>query len=87
MAAVRDLGLRIPEDISVIGNDDLPVAAHLHPPLTTVAMPLYELGTAAVDALVATIEGAPVGDIVVPTEPRLVLRGSTARPAGPGGTP
>ncbi|TPQ22129.1 LacI family DNA-binding transcriptional regulator [Streptomyces sporangiiformans] len=84
MAAIRDLGLRIPEDISVIGNDDLPVAGHLHPPLTTVAMPLYELGTAAVDALVATIEGGPSGDVVVPTEPRLVLRRSTA---GPGESP
>ncbi|WP_217237530.1 LacI family DNA-binding transcriptional regulator [Streptomyces sp. AC555_RSS877] len=84
MAAIRGLGLRIPEDISIVGNDDLPVAAHLSPPLTTVAMPLYELGTAAVDALVAAIQGAPVGDVLVPTEPRLVLRGSTARP---GGTP
>jgi LacI family transcriptional regulator len=82
MAAIRGLGLRIPEDISVIGNDDLPVAAHLNPPLTTVAMPLYELGTAAVDALVAAIEGAPPGDVLVPTEPRLMLRGSTARPTG-----
>jgi DNA-binding LacI/PurR family transcriptional regulator len=63
------------------------VAAHLHPPLTTVAMPLHELGTAAVDALVATIEGKPTGDVVVPTEPRLVLRASTARPARPGETP
>ncbi|MDX2828305.1 substrate-binding domain-containing protein [Streptomyces ipomoeae] len=90
MAAIRELGLRIPEDVSVVGNDDLPVVAHLHPPLTTVAMPLYELGTAAVDSLVATIQGAPMGDVVVPTEPRLVLRGSTAGPAGPagpGGTP
>ncbi|TPQ21171.1 LacI family DNA-binding transcriptional regulator [Streptomyces sporangiiformans] len=83
MTAVRDLGLRIPEDVSVVGNDDLPVAGHLSPPLTTVAMPLYELGTAAVEALLAAIQGAPVGDVVVPTEPRLVLRGSTA---GPGGT-
>ena len=56
-------------------------------PLTTVAMPLYELGTAAVDSLVATIENRPVGDVVVPTEPRLVLRGSTAGPAEPGETP
>ncbi|MGW2890049.1 LacI family DNA-binding transcriptional regulator [Streptomyces griseoruber] len=87
MAAIRSLGLRVPEDVSVIGNDDLPVAAHLHPPLTTVAMPLYELGTAAVDALVAAIEGAPLRDVVVPTEPRLVLRSSTAGPAEPGGTP
>ncbi|GCB52530.1 LacI family DNA-binding transcriptional regulator [Streptomyces sp. NL15-2K] len=87
MAAIRSLGLRVPEDVSVIGNDDLPVAAHLHPPLTTVAMPLYQLGTAAVDALVAAVQGTPPGDVVVPTEPRLVLRDSTARPVGPGGTP
>ncbi|MBX9396555.1 LacI family transcriptional regulator [Streptomyces sp. TRM72054] len=79
MAAIRGLGLRIPEDVSVVGNDDLPVAGHLSPPLTTVAMPLYELGTAAVDALVAAIQGVPMGDVVVPTEPRLMLRGSTAR--------
>ncbi|OAH13698.1 LacI family DNA-binding transcriptional regulator [Streptomyces jeddahensis] len=82
MGAILKLGLRIPEDISVVGNDDLPIAGHLVPPLTTVAMPLYELGTAAVDALVAAIEGAPMGDVVVPTEPHLVLRGSTARPEG-----
>lgn len=82
MAAIRNLGLRIPEDISVIGNDDMPVAGHLSPPLTTVAMPLYELGAAAVDALVAAIRGTSQGDIVVPTEPRLVLRDSVARPGG-----
>ncbi|MGN9842224.1 LacI family DNA-binding transcriptional regulator [Nonomuraea sp. H19] len=82
MAAIRDLGLRIPEDISVVGNDDLPIAGHLSPPLTTVAMPLYELGAAAVDALVAAIEGSPVGDVVVPTEARLMRRGSTAPPRG-----
>ncbi|WP_405725643.1 LacI family transcriptional regulator [Streptomyces sp. NBC_01537] len=82
MRAVRSLGLRIPEDISLVGNDDLPVAAYLSPPLTTVAMPLYELGTAAVDALVAAINGQPQADVVVPTEPRLVLRDSTASPGG-----
>lgn len=82
MGAIRSLGLRIPEDISVIGNDDLPIAGHLHPTLTTVAMPLYELGSAAVDALVAVIKGTPPGDVVVPTEPRLVVRGSTAHPRG-----
>ncbi|MGW3955775.1 LacI family DNA-binding transcriptional regulator [Streptomyces sp. NPDC004752] len=78
MSAIRGLGLRIPEDVSVVGNDDLPVAGHLHPPLTTVAMPLHELGTAGVDALVAAIRGTPPGDVVVPTEPRLMMRGSTS---------
>lgn len=82
MAAIRHLGLSIPGDVSLIGNDDLPIADYLTPPLTTVAMPLYELGGAAVDALLATIEGAPAGDVVVPTQPRLVLRGSTAAPGG-----
>jgi LacI family transcriptional regulator len=82
MRAIGDLGLRIPEDVSVVGNDDLPVADYLSPPLTTVAMPLYELGTAAVDTLVAAIRGARIEDVVVPTQPRLVRRGSTARPGG-----
>ncbi|MFE2500039.1 LacI family DNA-binding transcriptional regulator [Streptomyces scopuliridis] len=82
MGAIRSLGLRVPEDISVVGNDDLPIAGHLHPPLTTVAMPLHELGVAAVDALVAAMEGAPPSDVVVPTEPRLIARGSTAPPRG-----
>jgi LacI family transcriptional regulator len=45
-------------------------------------MPLYELGTAAVDALVGAINGQPQADVVVPTEPRLVLRDSTASPGG-----
>jgi LacI family transcriptional regulator len=56
MRAVHTLGLRIPGDISLVGNDDLPVAADLSPPLTTVAMPLYELGTAVMDELVAVIQ-------------------------------
>ena len=82
--AIHERGLRIPEDISLVGNDDLPVAGYLTPPLTTVAMPLHELGTAAVDALVAEIQGKPPGDVIVPTEPRLVLRGSTAAPGAAG---
>ncbi|MER7186925.1 LacI family DNA-binding transcriptional regulator [Streptomyces hyaluromycini] len=85
--AIGELGLRVPQDVSLVGNDDLPVAGYLTPPLTTVAMPLYDLGTAAVDALVAEIEGKSPGDVVVPTEPRLVRRGSTAPPADPGGRP
>ncbi|MGH1553525.1 LacI family DNA-binding transcriptional regulator [Streptomyces sp. L7] len=84
MRAIHERGLRIPEDISLVGNDDLPVAGYLTPPLTTVAMPLHELGTAAVDALVAEIRGESPGDVVVPTEPRLVLRGSTAGPRADG---
>ncbi|MGH3378542.1 MAG: LacI family DNA-binding transcriptional regulator, partial [Actinoallomurus sp.] len=78
--AVRGRGLRIPEDVSVIAYDDLPLAEFLVPPLDTVAMPLIELGSTAVDALVEQVGGAPPQDLVIPTAPRLVLRGSSAEP-------
>lgn len=79
--AVHGRGLRIPQDISVIAYDELPLAEFLVPPLDTVDMPLIELGNAAVDALVDQIDGAPPEDLVISTAPRLVLRGSSAEPA------
>jgi DNA-binding LacI/PurR family transcriptional regulator len=48
MAAARDLGLRIPEDVSVAGFDDIDIAAYCNPPLTTVRVPAYEIGRLAV---------------------------------------
>lgn len=62
LKAARDLGLQVPEDLSVVGYDDLSVADYLDPPLTTVAMPMDALGVAAVDALVQQLEtGEPSG--------------------------
>ncbi len=55
--AARDAGLRVPEDISVVGFDDIPVAPYIRPPLTTVRQPLYELGAAAARLLVQRIAG------------------------------
>jgi DNA-binding LacI/PurR family transcriptional regulator len=78
--ALHRRGARIPEDVSVIAYDDLPLAEFLVPPLDTVAMPLLELGGTAVDALVDQIGGAPPRDLVIPTAPHLVLRGSSAEP-------
>jgi LacI family transcriptional regulator len=87
LSAVHAAGLRIPEDISVISDDDLPLAGFLHPPLTAIAMPLMELGQAAVDALCAQLEGAPPEDVLVPGAPEVVVRGSTGppRPGPPAG--
>jgi LacI family transcriptional regulator len=51
--AIREAGLRIPEDISVAGFDDVPVAAIVHPPLTTIRVPKYEMGRAAAEILIA----------------------------------
>ena len=54
--AIREAGLRVPEDVSVLGFDDIPSAAYQHPGLTTVRQPLYEMGQRAADTLVARIE-------------------------------
>ncbi len=80
MHAVRSAGLRIPEDVSVVAYDDLPLADYLDPPLTTIAMPLLELGAAAVDAVLRQLGGGPPADVVVPTHPVVVERRSTGRP-------
>ncbi len=83
LAGARAAGVGIPTAISLVCHDDDPTCDFLDPPLTAVAMPLYELGGAAVDALVDQIEGGEPRDIVVTTPPRLVPRSSTASPAAP----
>jgi LacI family transcriptional regulator len=82
--AVSRLGLRVPEDMSVISLDEMPLAGYLFPPLTTVRMPLGELGAASVDALAVQLRGALPQDVVVETVPRVVVRSSTAAPRLPG---
>lgn len=78
MKAIREFGLRIPDDISITGFDDLPMSVRLDPPLTTVCQPVAEIGTAAVAALMEQLGGgSPVSQRF---EPRLVVRGSTACP-------
>jgi len=75
--AAHEAGLRVPEDLSVIGFDDIPESANSAPRLTTVAQPLHEMGAAAVDLLIAQLEGSPTRDhVVLPAH--LVLRDSTA---------
>jgi LacI family transcriptional regulator len=78
--AAGRLGLRVPEDLSIVTYDDMPLADYLSPPLTTIRMPLAELGAAAVDALVEQLLGRDPQDVVVPGEPEVVVRGSTAPP-------
>jgi LacI family transcriptional regulator len=78
--AARTLGLSVPDDLSVIAYDEVPVAAYLSPPVTTVAMPLGELGGAAVDALVELLGGGPPRAQVLGSAPELVERASTAPP-------
>lgn len=80
IAAIREAGLRVPDDMSVVGFDDIPSAKQFNPALTTVRQPLYQIGRSAVDTLLAHIAGIePVSPLVtLPTE--MVVRASTATP-------
>jgi LacI family transcriptional regulator len=77
MEAVRDLGLRIPDDISIVGFDDIHQASQVNPPLTTVRQPLEEMGRTAAAMLLDYIADPekPVERIDLPTQ--LIVRGST----------
>jgi DNA-binding LacI/PurR family transcriptional regulator len=79
-AATRDAGVRVPDELSVLCHDDDPIAQYLAVPLSAIAMPLGELGSTAVDALIDQIDGLAARDILVGAPPELVDRGSTGPP-------
>jgi len=83
--ALRQIGWEVPEDISVVGFDDIESAAYQNPSLTTVRQPLREMGRAAAEILLKRINrpGSELHDEHV-VEPELVVRETTARAAGPG---
>jgi LacI family transcriptional regulator len=80
IAAIREAGMRVPDDISVVGFDDIPAAAQFYPALTTIRQPLHQIGRSAVNTLLALIAGieAASPQVTLPTE--MVVRASTAPP-------
>ena len=80
--ALRRMGKRVPEDVSVTGYDDIPLAGLYHPALTTMAQPVYEMGTAGMSALLARIEGPKLAGQAIRFKPKLLVRESTAPPFG-----
>ena len=81
IATARQMGRSVPGDFSVVGCNDMPVAATSNPPLTTLHIDFAQVGRLAVDLLLGRIFGRP-GAAMVYLEPQLVVRGSTA-PAKP----
>ena len=74
--AARELGLQVPDDLSVVGFDDIPEAAHFAPPLTTVRQNFVEIGRRAVSILLAELRGETSTDHQM-VLPELILREST----------
>jgi LacI family transcriptional regulator len=85
MEELRRRGMRVPEDVAVVGFDDIDLAAFVDPPLTTVAQPKAEMGRLAADRLLDMIEtGAPPKNRIVTLTPALVVRLSCGARAGVG---
>ena len=77
--ALQERGLRVPQDVSVIGFDDIPAAAFHTPSLTTVRQPLNRMGEVAAQSLLERIEGKKEYPAEIAVEPELVVRESTAK--------
>jgi LacI family transcriptional regulator len=76
MGTARDLGFRIPQDLAVVGFNETSLSAMLPIPLSSVSLPLREMGLRAMDLLLDSIEGKPVQSVILP--PRLVVRTSSS---------
>jgi DNA-binding LacI/PurR family transcriptional regulator len=79
MQAIMEAGLRVPDDISIVGLDDIIVSAHISPALTTVGIPKEQLATAAMEVLLSQITGQDGASASVVILPHLIVRQSTAR--------
>jgi DNA-binding LacI/PurR family transcriptional regulator len=80
--ALQEQGLRVPQDVSVMGFDDIPGAAFHTPSLTTVRQPLNRMGQVAAQSLLERIEGKKAYPAEIAIEPELVVRESTSKAAG-----
>ncbi|MDQ1053018.1 DNA-binding LacI/PurR family transcriptional regulator [Arthrobacter sp. SORGH_AS 212] len=79
LRALNEAGIRVPQDVSVVGFDDQPEAGYFCPPLTVVRQDFEELGRRCMDMMLAELGGTP-GPRTLVVEPELVLRSSTAPP-------
>ncbi len=78
--AAKDLGLKVPEDLSVCGYDDSPLANHFTPQITSVRQPAEEMAQNAVSQLLSLIHKQGTGSYAVKLAPKLTVKGSTMEP-------
>jgi LacI family transcriptional regulator len=78
LRAARERNIRVPEEISIAGFDDIPNAAESHPPLTTVRQPLYRMGQDAVHMLFSMVDGGNLEKRVLDVE--IIERGTVGPP-------
>jgi LacI family transcriptional regulator len=80
MRAIRETGLGVPEDISVVGVDDLDIAAFQNPPLTTIRQSITELAVLGLQLLFDILDAKEPGQTDIVMRPALVVRQSTSPP-------
>ncbi len=80
LGILRAHGVDCPNDISLVGYNDVPLTAHLHPPLTTIRLPGYELGRLAAELVIAPTTDSDTAAGQVQLAPQLVVRASTVPP-------
>jgi LacI family transcriptional regulator len=80
LIAIREAGLRAPDDVSVVGFDDIPQASIVTPRLTTVAVPKYAMGHTAAELLLGRLDGHRSERVSVELPHSLVIRESTGPP-------
>ena len=81
LSAAKAMGFRVPEDISVVGFDDIYLAAYSNPPLTTVRQPKYEMGQLATKLLLERIQDPDLPPRTPLLDTELMIRASTCSPA------
>ncbi len=77
MSAAQDRGLVVGRDISITGFDDIPMAMHSHPPLTTIRQPIYRIGGMVCEMLIQLVQGEVLKERQVLLTPELIVRQST----------
>ena len=81
LVRLKELGYRIPQDISVMGIDDIVTTQFVDPPLTTISLPLYDLGATGMESLIKLRNGMITSNEAITLPHHLVVRKSTALPS------